>query len=187
MRLRPLVSGSTVAVLAAVGLPAAAHAAPVVPAQAVLAAHEFPAGSKDYKAFPIGRFPAAQPQTARTPCDERAAKLDAAVAGASAIEVEVWRGDTLFTASIIDRPVAAQFEAATLACTKAAPKIAPPADLARVNPTIRRNSSQRMEAMVDVRGVNVGVVASSPRGKTLDADTFWQVLRAQVAKVERQP
>ncbi|MGX9296819.1 hypothetical protein [Tsukamurella paurometabola] len=187
MRPGGLLAGATVAVLASVGLPAVAQASPVVPAQAVLAAHEFPAGSKDYKAFPIGRLPAARPQTARTPCDARAAELDAAVAGASAIEVEAWRGDTLFTASIIDRPVAAQFEAATLACTKAGPKIAPPADLARVNPTVRRSNSQRMEAMVDVRGVNVGVVASSPRGKTLDADTFWQVLRAQVAKVERQP
>ncbi|WP_336670501.1 hypothetical protein [Tsukamurella sp. USMM236] len=45
-----------------------------------------------------------------------------------------------------------------------------------------------LQAWIDVRGVTVIVEAE---GKTdaaaADSDIFWQTLRAQVAKVERQP
>lgn len=181
-------AAATALAVAALSVPALAQAAPVVPSQAVLAANEFPAGSFDYKVF-RDTFPAAGSAEAGTsPCGIATRELERMLAGVSVVEAEAWRGSTLFY-SVVGRPVKDLQSKQTGACLPSTQAVRQqiPVDLARVNLTVTRSGSQRIEGSADVRGVTVGVVGSAPDGKTLDTDTFWQVLRAQIAKVERQP
>ncbi|GAA1073066.1 hypothetical protein [Tsukamurella spumae] len=171
--------------------PATASAAPVVPARAVLTAAELPSGSKDYMVFPIAALPAPNgPGPNRSsPCETASYALQRAVAGAQAVEADAWRGDTHFYASVFGRAATAEFTAQDSACgeTANATRLPVPADLVRLDPVLLRVNAHRVTGMADVRGATVGVIASSPDDKPLNLDTFWQVFRAQIAKVEKQP
>ncbi|GAA1014678.1 hypothetical protein GCM10009551_102220 [Nocardiopsis tropica] len=188
MTIRSVLAGGSVAVVAAAALPAIAQAAPVVPKDAVLTAQEFPPGSHDYKTFPM-TFPAVGTRPANSSrCAVKTHELQQRLAGSSAVEAEAWRGDTMYYASVFGRPVAEVLGEQNVACDMSPRerRVPAPADLARVNPTAFRSGSQRIEATAELHGVTVGVVGTSPDGKVLDTDTFWEILRAQIAKIERQ-
>lgn len=199
MRLRNLLTGSTVAVLAAVGLPAAAQAAPVDTAHAVLAAHEFPAGTTGYTVetetlTPIGdsAAPGAVGGSSPTACERNMGRMFERMDGARVTEARAVRGTTRVEAALLNRPLTALMmetfptcEAALSPSERSAVPAAP-ADLARLRPFIFRDEDE-LQAWVDVRGVAINVTARSTNRSSADADAFWQLLRAQVAKVERQP
>ncbi|GAB3126108.1 hypothetical protein GCM10027289_01390 [Tsukamurella serpentis] len=188
MRARVALSATTVAVAATVGLPAVAQAAPVDPVRAVLAAHELPMGSKDYMvAAPVTLPPAAPAPAGDSPCDRATHAVDRAAAGARAVEAEAWRGDTHFYSSVVTRPITTSYKARENVCGERSVVLTPPADLARFPVSIRRVGTQRYEGLADVRGATVSVIASSPEAKPLSTETFWEVFRAQISKVERQP
>ena len=171
--------------------PATAYAAPVVPARAVLTAAELPSGSKDYMVFPIAALPAPTGPAPNTSsqCETASHALQTSLAGVPAVEAEAWHGDTHFYASVVGRAATAKFTAQDSACgeTANATRLPVPADLVRLDPVLLRVNTHRITGMADVRGATVGVIASSPDDRPLSLDTFWQVFRAQVAKVERQP
>ncbi|MBS4104095.1 hypothetical protein [Tsukamurella paurometabola] len=195
MNARRWVAGSAAAA-AIISLPAGAQAAPVVPQQAVLAAHEFPGGSTGYKVeretltAPDG-LPEGSPTD--SPCGTGLAALARAMEGTEIVEAEAVHGTTELEASVLSRPVTAARSAATEACradVDAADRptiLAAPDDLARLKPFIMAVGRNTLQAWVDVRGVTVIVEAEGKKDGAADSDVFWQTLRSQVAKVERQP
>ncbi|KXP05669.1 hypothetical protein HWD35_03380 [Tsukamurella tyrosinosolvens] len=190
MRLRTLVAGSTVAVLAAVGLPAAAHAAPVVPARALLTAAEFPAGSTHYAAG--ARSPSAGVAGSESAqCAKERAMLESSLRSGSASDAVAIREQTQILVSVIDRPLSASIAGyATRCATPAGAWTDPesiPSDLRGFRPRVVSTGPEDLRGWVDVRGATVGVVVAGVDGTAADREAFWQLLRAQVAKVERQP
>ncbi|BDD83057.1 hypothetical protein TPB0596_28200 [Tsukamurella pulmonis] len=190
MRARHLVAGTTVAVLAAVGLPGVAQAAPVVPAQAVLAAHEFPAGSTGYTQKSSIESAASVP-SAKTPCTTATYEAEKATAGGRSTTATARRGSTVLDASVIDRVVIDKAIEIGRACTDDGPmpgtRLSAPADLARYRTVFSSNAGGReLIGFIGVRDSTVRVDAVSVRDRA-DFDAFWQTVRAQVAKVERQP
>ncbi|CAM3827034.1 hypothetical protein ACXYTP_02210 [Tsukamurella ocularis] len=193
MRVRTVLAGSTAAVLAAVALPGVAQAAPVVPARAVLAAHEFPIGTTGY---------AVENETIRTTddingpthteCDRRLVAGAKAIDGALASTAKVARGAVRVESAVVARSFTAEVSALTAACdAESSPHsrtvvLPAPADLARYRTFLTQYAGTSFQGWVDVHGatVTVDVMSSSDSGAR---DLFWQVLRAQVAKVERQP
>ena len=193
MRARHLLAGSTVAVLAAVGLPGIAQAAPVVPAQAVLAAHEFPAGTTGYKATAEVGEPAGT-LVSGSACGRAEHAVDQKLEGARSTDAQVRRGALTLESSVIDRPLSAAMRNVFTTCaagTPAAGRSLPaalPTDLARYKGfVVRVGGGQAMIGVVDVRGASVGVSVEGTSSSPADEGAFFQVLRAQVAKVERQP
>ncbi|WEL94780.1 hypothetical protein P1N98_07865, partial [Tsukamurella tyrosinosolvens] len=65
--------------------------------------------------------------------------------------------------------------------------LAAPDDLARLKPFIMAVGRNTLQAWVDVRGTTVIVEAEGKKDAAADSEVFWQTLRAQVAKIERQP
>ncbi|TWS25112.1 hypothetical protein FK268_07795 [Tsukamurella sputi] len=193
MRVRHLLAGSTVAVLAAVGLPGLAQAAPIVPAQAVLAAHEFPAGSTEYKARAEVGEPAGQ-LVSDSVCGRAEHAVDQRLEGARSTDASARRGALTLESSVIDRPMSATMRNAFTTCaasTPASSRLLPsalPADLSRYQGfVVRIGAGQALLGVVDVRGASVGVSVEGGSSSPADEGAFFQVLRAQVAKVERQP
>lgn len=196
MNVRRRVAGAAAAAATIVSLPALAHAAPVVPQQAVLAAHEFPAGSTDYKVeretltSPDG-LPEDSP--ADSECGTKLNALARSMEGTEILEAEAVHGTTELEASVLSRTITAARGAATEACRSdvaAANRptiLAAPDDLARLKPFIMAVGRNTLQAWVDVRGVTVIVEAEGKKDAAADSEIFWQTLRAQVAKVERQP
>ena len=183
--------------VAAVSLfvPAFAHAAPVNTAQAVLAAHEFPLGSSGYEVEtePLGQFDRSQAGSRpATACGRFIDAMFQRLSGARVSDASALRGGTKINATIVSRPMA-RFMAegfptceASLAPRSRATILAAPADLARLNPFLFRDEDE-IQGWVDVRGISVNVITSATVGSAVDTDAFWQTLRAQVAKVDRQP
>ncbi|WP_158636225.1 hypothetical protein, partial [Tsukamurella sputi] len=62
-----------------------------------------------------------------------------------------------------------------------------PNDLAHLRPMLIGVGGTMYQGAVDVRGVTVLAGTTNRDGGPADLDGFWQVLRAQIAKVERQP
>jgi len=191
MRARHLLAGSTVAVLTAVGLPGIAQAAPIVPAQAVLAAHEFPAGTTGYTAKAEVGEPAGQ-LVSDSACGRAEHAVDQRLEGARSTDTSARRGALTLESSVIDRPMAAVMRDTFSVCTAGLRErpvpAALPADLARHKGFVVRMADGRaLVGVVDVRGASVGVSVDGPASAPADEAAFWQVLRAQVAKVERQP
>lgn len=194
MRVRHLLAGSTVAVLAAVGLPGVAQAAPIVPAQAVLAAHEFPVGSSGYTVeHETIRTTDEVNGPARTECDRRLVAGAKAIDGAHATTAKVTRGNMTVETAVVDRSFTAEVSALTTACDAESSSLGrtvilpAPADLARFRTFITRYATASFQGWVDVRGTTVSVDVSSRGDAVAEPDLFWRTLRAQVAKVERQP
>lgn len=190
MHARLLIAGVALAGAAAAGLPAVAQAAPVVPAQAILAAHEFPLGSTGYESNQtVEKAPSKSSGT--TECDRKSDELDRAAAGARSADASANRGDTVFLVSILERPLIAQLKEFIRICgdggeDRGTP-LAAPHDLARYQPRLTSSLGGRfLQAGLDVRGTSVIVLARNGRAPA-DFDGFWQTLRAQVGKIERQP
>ncbi|MCS3780167.1 hypothetical protein [Tsukamurella ocularis] len=187
------------AVLAAVGLPGIAHAAPVNTAQAVLAAHEFPAGTTGYEVetetlTSIGAraTPGAVDDPSPSACSRNISRMFERMEGARVTEARAVRGSTRVEAVVLNRPMTALMTEtfptceATLLPSERSAVLAAPRDLARLRPFIFRDKDE-LQAWVDVRGVAINVTARGTNRSPADADAFWQTLHAQVAKVERQP
>lgn len=188
MRARHLLGGSTVAVLAAICLPGIVQAAPVVPAQAVLAAREFPAGTTGYTAKTEVGKPAGT-LASDSPCGRAEHAVDQRLAGARSTDAQVRRGALTLESSVIDRPMSATMRNTFTTCAagRAVPE-ALPADLARYQGfVVRVGGGQSLVGVVDVRGASVGVSVDGSSASPADEGAFFLVLRAQVAKVERQP
>ncbi|MBS4104572.1 hypothetical protein [Tsukamurella paurometabola] len=60
-----------------------------------------------------------------------------------------------------------------------------PRDLARVRTRVVTTSTDTIQGWADVRGATVSVNLFGIDGAAADREAFWQLLRAQVAKVER--
>lgn len=177
----------------AAGLPAVAQAAPVVPARAVLAAHEFPTGTSGYvvENETINTSDEVSEPT-RTECDRRLVAGAKAINGAHASTAKVSQGSTRVESAVVDRSFTAAVAELTAACeAESSPSsrsivLPAPADLAGYRTLLTQYSGTSFQGWVDVRGTTVTVDVMS-HGNGADRDVFWQVLRAQVAKVERQP
>ncbi|CAM3347400.1 hypothetical protein [Tsukamurella hominis] len=190
MRLRTLVAGATVAVLATVGLPAAAHAAPVVPARALLTAAEFPAGSTQYT--PGRRTPSTGLGGLESAdCIALRDGLDGDFRRSAVADAVALRGRSAIMVSIVDRPLTSRIADVVTRCAEPdvprAVAVTAPTDLERVRPRVLTTGADDIRGWADVRGTTVGVIVEGENGAAADRDAFWQLLRAQVAKVERQP
>ncbi|GAA1014682.1 hypothetical protein [Tsukamurella strandjordii] len=191
MNTRHLVAAASIAGAVVIGLPAVAQAAPVVPAQAILAANEFPFGSVEYKvSSEIGAPPVKV--TGDSSCERASYDLDKRLEGAKSTDAEAVRGSSKLEASVNDRPMADAMRTVFRVCGAELGvqlAIAPlPADLSRYNGFVFLSESRDSAiGVVDVRGAAVGVSVDGRGNQPADTDAFWQILRAQVAKVERQP
>lgn len=190
MRLPNLLVGSTVAILAAVGLPGVAHAAPVVPARALLTAAEFPAGSSHYT--PGRRTPSTGIRGVDSAdCAALRTRLNDDFRRSTFADAVAQRGRSTILVSLIDRPLAPRIADAASRCGEPsvprAASVAIPADLQRVRPRVLSTGADDIRGWADVRGTTVGVIVEGENGSAADRDAFWQLFRAQVAKVERQP
>lgn len=193
MQIHRAAAGLTIALAATAALPAVATAAPISLPHAVLAAHEFPSGSTNYKVeqetVSPGRIPAHLQGTA---CGAKWTSLIEAAAGGQSVEAEVKRGSTELEASILSRPTTTIARDMMLTCDRQIASndrlsVRPvPADLAALKPFVISFSKSDLQAWVDVRGVTVLVEAEADNNATVDADGFWQTLRAQISKVQRQ-
>lgn len=170
-----------------------AAAAPIVPSQAVLAAQEFPIGSTGYKVSSDIGSPADKPD-GDTPCDRASYDVEKAVAGVKSTDAKAVRGPQRLEASVISRPMAGVMRQLFATCTtqfrySTSAAVAPlPADLSRYTGFIVRSPKQRsLIGVVDVRGAAVGAEVDASGSAPVDEDAFWQLLRAQIAKIERQP
>ncbi|ADG78385.1 putative protein OS=Tsukamurella paurometabola (strain ATCC 8368 / DSM / CCUG 35730 /CIP 100753 / JCM 10117 / KCTC 9821 / NBRC 16120 / NCIMB 702349/ NCTC 13040) OX=521096 GN=Tpau_1767 PE=4 SV=1 [Tsukamurella paurometabola] len=178
--------------LAALSAPALAQAAPIVPSQAILAAHEFPFGSTRYKVTSEVGSPAKS--SGETACDRASYAVDKRMEGTRTTDASAERGATELEASVNERPMADAMRTVFQTCgtqfgIRDRIALLPlPADLNRYNGfvfiSVARDS---YIGVVDVRGAAVGVSVNSRGDQPADGDAFWQTLRAQVAKVERQP
>ncbi|WP_019203353.1 hypothetical protein [Tsukamurella sp. 1534] len=196
MQIRRLVAGTTVALATAAGVPAVAAAAPVSPSGAVLAAHEFPSGSTGYKVekeklSELAGVP--EKGEGGSPCATKADALAKALDGAEVVEAEAKRGSVEFEASVIGGRLTTANRDAVTACRSSLPAekrtVAreAPADLTHLRPFIFAVGDSELQGWADVRGVTVLVSAEGEKGAAVDSEGFWQTLRAQIAKVERQP
>ncbi len=197
MRARHVLAGSTVAVLATVALPAAAQAVPVIPARAILAAHEFPSGSTEYSRNAGPRLDSSDRPTGDpsrfTPCQRSLAAMYARVDRTTSAEATARRSSTKLDVTVIGAPVLDSTRELYRTCNADFPPaertrdLAAPADIARVRPYIVANGHHELIAWVELRGITLHVDAWTTGGGTPDHDAFWHLLRAQIAKVERQP
>ncbi|BDH57008.1 hypothetical protein [Tsukamurella sp. PLM1] len=196
MSIRRLVAGTTAAAATIICLPAIAQAAPVSPQHAVLAAHEFPLGSTGYKVereklSALEGVPS--DPGAASPCATALTALTERLADSEIVEAEAVRGTTELEASVLDTTVTTARRDAATACRSSVDAddrpstLQAPADLARLKPFIFAIGTDTLQAWVDVRGVTVIVEAEGKNDAAADSESFWQTLRAQVAKVERQP
>ena len=179
--------------LATLGIvPGVAQAAPVNTARAILAAHEFPLGSSGYKVETETLEPFDEPDNASTPCSRFIRTMFERLGGAQVTSAQAGRGTTEVEVAVMNRPMAALMAEGFPTCeAQVDPRarstvLAAPADLTRLRPFVFKDADE-IQAWVDLRGVSVNVIATSKNRGPADADAFWQVLRTQIAKVERQP
>lgn len=196
MRIRTTTRGPLLLALLAVPalvLPGVASAAPVPLEAAVLAPHEFPAGSDRYEVeSEAPELSAYRVDDADRACADATTAVETSLEGARAVEAEAVRGATGFETTLYSQPVATELGAWREACADESQPLTAPADLARLNPVIFRSAPEengevdQYGAYVNVRGVTVIIDADATAGAA-DWNGFWDVLRTQVAKVERQP
>ncbi|GAA1073076.1 hypothetical protein [Tsukamurella spumae] len=182
----------TVALATLAVVPGVAQAAPVNTARTILAAHEFPLGSTGYKVETETLKPFDEPDNANTPCSRFIRTMFERLGGAQVTNAQVTRGTTEVEVAVVNRPMAALMAEGFPTCeAQVDPRarstvLAAPGDLTRLRPFVFRDADE-MQAWVDLRGISVNVTATTKNRGPADAETFWQTLRAQVAKVERQP
>lgn len=192
MRVSRVLAGTTEAVLATVGLPAVAEAAPVNLSRALLAADEFPLGTSGYTvALDTLRISGVVDAVASTECDRKVDATFRHAEGARFVSAKVRRGTTGIESMVVDRRITAAVSDMTTTCDAATdqrsrPVVLPsPADLTRLHPYVVQYGKGSVQGWADVRGTTVTVDLSDSRGT--DRDLFWQTFRAQIAKVEKQP
>ncbi|ADG78384.1 hypothetical protein [Tsukamurella paurometabola] len=176
--------------LAALSAPALAQAAPIVPSQAILAAHEFPFGSTSYQLKDETIDFTGAESADDSPCERSLRDAMAAIAGTKAMSAEAKRGTTTISSAIVARSYTDRVAKIDEACDDGAARqqnLAAPPDLARYTSHITTYRGSSIDSWVDVRGVTVSVQVYSSGSNAVDSEAFWQTLRAQVAKVERQP
>lgn len=176
---------------AATVLPGVANAAPVQPRAAIVSAGELPAGSSGYTLSTKVAQPPTKPAR-DTPCDRMAHRIETALAGSTTVEVSATRGTDEIHVGISEGSGVSTARDVITACNTD-PGVVPqatvgaPSDLARLAPFITRTRDGKLlQATIDLRGVSVTVYVVN-MDRSVDSSIFWQVLRAQVAKVERQP
>lgn len=177
--------------------PATAYATPVAPARALLSQAEFPEGSTGYTREDRADLTTSERPTgdpARyTPCERSFATMFGVLDDASAAEATARRGTTRLGVTVIDAEVLRHARELFRTCNAEYPpdqrtrELATPADLAGVRPYLVANGRHELIAWVQLRGITIHVDAWVIGGQALDTAAFWQALRAQVAKVERQP
>lgn len=173
-------------------VPAVAQAAPVNTARAILAADEFPFGSSGYKVETEMLDPFDEPEGSSTPCSRFIRSMFERLGGAQVTSAQSVRDTTEVEVAVINRSMASLMAEGFPTCEAQVDArarstvLAAPADLTRLHPFIFKDADE-MQAWVDLRGVSVNVIATSKSRGPADADAFWQVLRTQIAKVERQP
>ncbi|TWS25113.1 hypothetical protein FK268_07800 [Tsukamurella sputi] len=189
---RRLSVAGAIAVATLAIVPAVAQAAPVNTARAILAAHEFPPGSSGYKVETETLDPFDEPEGSSTPCSRFIRTMFERLGGAQVTSAQASRGATDVEVAVVNRPMAALMAEGFPTCeAQVDPRarstvLAAPADLTRLRPFVFKDADE-MQAWVDLRGISVNVTATTNNRGPADADAFWQVLRTQIAKVERQP
>lgn len=192
MTLRRLITGTSVLVTVLAVGSSPVHAAPVDTARAILGAAEFPPGAVSYTAASETLTPRAR-AAGTTRCDIESFTAERSLSGALSTDASVRRGTADLRVGIISRPTVAALVRVERACASdprfadRGRPVAAPADLAHYRSRITRMpGGGSYFAVVDLRGVSVqaGVAhASTPD----DVEAFWRILRAQIAKVQRQP
>lgn len=187
---RRFAAAFALALTTAVTIPALATAAPVQPSRALLTAAEFPSGTTNYTAERT--TPSAGiggPESAD--CAHRRDALEAEFKAAGSATAAALRGRSTIRAAVIDRPVASRATEFAMRCpapgTPAPIALGVPSDLQHARPSILSSGADFLSSWADVRGTTVLVLAIGEDGAPADRDAFWQTLRAQIAKVERQP
>ncbi|CAM3827103.1 hypothetical protein ACXYTP_02205 [Tsukamurella ocularis] len=189
---RRLVVAGAIALAAPALGPGVAQAAPVNTTRTILAAHEFPLGSNGYKVETETLEPFDEPGNTGTPCSRFIRTMFERLGGAQVTSAQVIRGTTQVEVAVVNRPMAALMAEGFPTCeAQVDPRarstvLAAPTDLARLRPFVFKDADE-MQAWVDLRGISVNVTTTTKNRGPADAETFWQTLRAQVAKVERQP
>ncbi|KXO92080.1 hypothetical protein AXK56_02995 [Tsukamurella pulmonis] len=187
---RRIAAAGALALAATASVPALASAAPVQPTRALLTAAEFPSGSSQYTVM-HRPAPTAPAGAAGTSCDAARERLGAASAGGRSTEAVAYRDRTYASVELTDRPLLDPIRAVITACTDSEPgaptTLAVPRDVSRYGAiTASTEGGTTLETVAEVRGITIQVlVDASPDGA--DHATFWELLRAQIAKVERQP
>ncbi|KXP09727.1 hypothetical protein AXK57_12835 [Tsukamurella pulmonis] len=188
---RRIAAAGALALAATASVPALASAAPVQPTRALLTADEFPAGTTDYTLE--NRSPSAGlPSSSESPkCSAQREDLDQRLRGITSANAVALRRANEILVYVLDRPVTTQIADLATHCAipgmgVATPR-AVPGDLARVRARVVTTSPDTIQGWADVRGATVSVNLFGIDGAAADREAFWQLFRAQIAKVERQP
>ncbi len=178
-----------VAALAAAGtaLAPAASAAPVSKSL-VLAQAQFPAGSVDYRTGTLSGEAVSIKAGAPQQCKDAANRLNGATAKAQSAAASARNGYSFMTAGVISPAVGGLWRATAQACSGRNAELPVPGDLARYNPTVitygEDERASAVEGAADVNGYTVNVYVRGLSDTPANTDRFWQVLRAQIKKVE---
>lgn len=183
----------TVVLAAACLFPATAQAAPIAPSRAILTPSEFPSGSSGYRLIrtTAPSIPKASGLT-DNPCELAAMRLRLAAADARSAEAVAHRGKTYTSVELTDRDLVQKTREVIEACRPnggdTLAVVSTPAEFTRYRVYVGTTGSggKEIQGWAAVRGVTVQVIIDSAPGGP-DFETFWQLLRTQIAKVERQP
>lgn len=183
-------AAALVAALAATGtaLAPAASAAPVGP-NLVLTKAEFPAGSTDYRTGAPAHSQLTPDEGPSPACTAAVERVNRSSAGAQGVSATARNGYSLMLSSVLTPAQTSVWRAATKACGGPAAELAVPGDLARLNPVVLTYRSggriDAIEGVADVAGRTVDVYVRGLSATPANTARFWQVFRAQVAKVEK--
>lgn len=186
-----------VAGLLAVGIvlvaPAMSTAAPVDPTRAILSAAEFPIDTGTYRVtHTVNRAPTTSSGLTADACESAGVKMMNAATGSRSTEAMAFQGKTYASVELTDRALVTPIRATIDAC-RTTPNadvpvlIGTPAEFTRYRLIAGTAShGKELNGWAEVRGVTVQVVVDASPNPP-DYDTFWRLLRAQIAKIERQP
>ncbi|TWS20191.1 hypothetical protein FK529_08725 [Tsukamurella asaccharolytica] len=165
----------------------AASAAPVNKSL-VLTQAQFPAGSVDYRTGQLSGSAISLKPSAPQPCKDAANRLNGATANAQSAAASARNGYSFMTAGILSPAQGGLWRGLAQACSGRVAELAVPGDLARYNPAIitygAAEGATAIEGAADVDGYTVNVFVRGLSETPANADRFWQVLRAQIQKVE---
>ncbi|CAM3826766.1 hypothetical protein ACXYTP_02215 [Tsukamurella ocularis] len=165
----------------------AASAAPVSRAL-VLSQAQFPAGSVDYRTGRLNGEAVTIKNTAPQPCKDAANRLNGATANAQSVAASARNGYSFMTTGVISPAQGALWRGMAQACSGRNSELAVPGDLTRYNPTVitygEGERAGAIEGAADVKGYTVNVYVRGLSETPANTARFWQVLRAQIQKVE---
>lgn len=168
----------------------AASAAPVGP-NLLLTKAEFPAGSNDYRTGAPRPSKLGADDNPTPACIAAIERVNRSSAGAQGVSASARNGYSIMVSSVLAPVQAGVWRSATQACGGPAAELPVPGDLARVNPVVLTYRTggrvEAIEGVADVAGRTVDVYVGGLSQTPANTERFWQVFRAQVTKVERQP